>query len=115
MNAQLCLCSSLCGDHELWVLLKAEEKDRATRKEFKYGSGLYHTWAQDFPEGRDKPTVNSRNGKEENLDMGNVDGVEIVLNSGSNQIQLDWKVISPIPVRTQGMCLVYFNSLIKHA
>lgn len=56
-----------------------------------------------------------RNGKEENLDTYNVGGVEIVLNSGSNQNLLDWKAISPIPVHTQGMCLVYFNSLIKHA
>lgn len=47
--------------------------------------------------------------------MFSVDGVEIVLNSGSNQNLLDWRAISPIPVRTQGMCLVYFNSLIKHA
>lgn len=59
--------------------------------------------------------MKTRNGKEENLDMYNVDGVEIVLNSGSNQNLLDWKAISPIPVRTQGMCLVYFNSRIKHA
>lgn len=113
MNAELCLCSSHCGDHELWVLLEAEEKDRETRKELKYGSDNFTPGH--FAEGQDKPTVKIRNGKEENSDMYNMDGVEIVLNPGSNQNLLDWKAISPIPVRTQGMCLVYFNSLIKHA
>lgn len=47
--------------------------------------------------------------------MYNMDGVEIVINPGSNQNLLHWKAISPIPARTQGMCLVYFISLIKHA
>lgn len=59
--------------------------------------------------------MNSRNEKEKNLDICKVDGVEIVLNSGSNQNLLDWKAISPIPARTQGMCLVCFSSLIIHA
>lgn len=58
-------------------------------------------------------TPGHRNGKEENSDMYNMDGVEIVLNLGSNQNLLDWKAIFPIPVTTQGTCVVYSNMLKK--
>lgn len=43
---QLPVYSSLCGDHVLSVLLKAEEKDRAKRKELKYGSRQDHMWEE---------------------------------------------------------------------
>lgn len=63
------------------ALLKADEKDRAKGKE--KGAQIWK-WvvshlgrAQDFLVGRDKPTVKTGNGKEENLDTYNMDAVEI--------------------------------------
>lgn len=47
--------------------------------------------------------------------MYKVDGVEIALNSGSNQNLLDWKAIFPYASKdTRNVCGL-FQSLIKHA